>query len=106
MAPGGGRSLRCYSFRYGVLRLLELQAIRGMVGLDGAVYRLVRITVVGGQCAEARLVARESRRLSIEDRSGRRNRCQASAQTRSEEHTSELQSPVHLVCRLLLEKKK
>ena len=25
---------------------------------------------------------------------------------RSEEHTSELQSPTHLVCRLLLEKKK
>src|SRR5690348_18308393 len=30
----------------------------------------------------------------------------AGAQIRSEEHTSELQSPVHLVCRLLLEKKK
>src|SRR5438876_5875286 len=29
-----------------------------------------------------------------------------SANLRSEEHTSELQSPVHLVCRLLLEKKK
>src|SRR5690348_18072906 len=28
------------------------------------------------------------------------------APCRSEEHTSELQSPVHLVCRLLLEKKK
>src|SRR5690348_17540835 len=28
------------------------------------------------------------------------------ADARSEEHTSELQSPVHLVCRLLLEKKK
>src|SRR5690348_18187105 len=28
------------------------------------------------------------------------------AENRSEEHTSELQSPVHLVCRLLLEKKK
>src|SRR5438876_3223829 len=28
------------------------------------------------------------------------------ARVRSEEHTSELQSPVHLVCRLLLEKKK
>src|SRR5438552_9743609 len=27
-------------------------------------------------------------------------------QARSEEHTSELQSPDHLVCRLLLEKKK
>src|SRR5690348_17739001 len=30
----------------------------------------------------------------------------AARPTRSEEHTSELQSPVHLVCRLLLEKKK
>src|SRR5690348_17595605 len=29
-----------------------------------------------------------------------------STDMRSEEHTSELQSPVHLVCRLLLEKKK
>src|SRR5258708_31766790 len=29
-----------------------------------------------------------------------------SAAVRSEEHTSELQSPDHLVCRLLLEKKK
>src|SRR5258708_30823821 len=29
-----------------------------------------------------------------------------SSQKRSEEHTSELQSPDHLVCRLLLEKKK
>src|ERR1022692_5191950 len=28
------------------------------------------------------------------------------ADTRSEEHTSELQSPCHLLCRLLLEKKK
>src|SRR5690348_17651016 len=30
----------------------------------------------------------------------------AGQDTRSEEHTSKLQSPVHLVCRLLLEKKK
>src|SRR2546422_10243490 len=30
----------------------------------------------------------------------------ATAYTRSEEHTSELQSRLHLVCRLLLEKKK
>src|SRR5438876_3547286 len=33
-------------------------------------------------------------------------RCQMIGFGRSEEHTSELQSPVHLVCRLLLEKKK
>src|SRR5258708_31350895 len=31
---------------------------------------------------------------------------QVSREDRSEEHTSELQSPDHLVCRLLLEKKK
>src|SRR5258708_36519502 len=36
------------------------------------------------------------------DRVGRR----VDANQRSEEHTSELQSPDHLVCRLLLEKKK
>src|SRR5438876_10077549 len=35
-----------------------------------------------------------------------RERSFADPQRRSEEHTSELQSPVHLVCRLLLEKKK
>src|SRR5690348_18118740 len=36
----------------------------------------------------------------------RRQRPQPNRRRRSEEHTSELQSPVHLVCRLLLEKKK
>src|SRR6266581_393861 len=37
---------------------------------------------------------------------GCRRRCRPRIRWRSEEHTSELQSPVHLVCRLLLEKKK
>src|SRR2546422_7564002 len=40
---------------------------------------------------------------------GRRHAChveQLVDQVRSEEHTSELQSRLHLVCRLLLEKKK
>src|SRR5258708_23606687 len=32
--------------------------------------------------------------------------CHSDFELRSEEHTSELQSPDHLVCRLLLEKKK
>src|SRR5438552_7122237 len=35
-----------------------------------------------------------------------RPRSPSMADSRSEEHTSELQSPDHLVCRLLLEKKK
>src|SRR5438876_7199991 len=36
----------------------------------------------------------------------RRGNWRGGRKPRSEEHTSELQSPVHLVCRLLLEKKK
>src|SRR5207248_5510779 len=36
----------------------------------------------------------------------RRAPCRSSSGTRSEEHTSDLQSPYDLVCRLLLEKKK
>src|SRR5256885_10036535 len=36
----------------------------------------------------------------------RRKACSARTISRSEEHTSELQSPCNLVCRLLLEKKK
>src|SRR5947208_11427004 len=35
-----------------------------------------------------------------------RDRLSGTVEVRSEEHTSELQSPDHLVCRLLLEKKK
>src|SRR5258708_36340416 len=35
----------------------------------------------------------------------RAQRCEVTQPDRSEEHTSELQSPDHLVCRLLLEKK-
>src|SRR5689334_23973694 len=42
---------------------------------------------------------------SIGDASGRSTSLELLAQ-RSEEHTSELQSQFHLVCRLLLEKKK
>src|SRR5258708_29405190 len=39
-------------------------------------------------------------------RSPASSRCRRPFRKRSEEHTSELQSPDHLVCRLLLEKKK
>src|SRR5690348_17358233 len=43
---------------------------------------------------------------SIEQRGARARHAHDEDGFRSEEHTSELQSPVHLVCRLLLEKKK
>src|SRR5438876_5193031 len=44
--------------------------------------------------------------LQVDDFAVDRGRPAGRARQRSEEHTSELQSPVHLVCRLLLEKKK
>src|SRR5690348_18302602 len=47
-----------------------------------------------------------SRRKKIASCSFSTHAAWARSITRSEEHTSELQSPVHLVCRLLLEKKK
>src|SRR2546426_6404126 len=40
------------------------------------------------------------------DREQQRRQRRAARRVRSEEHTSELQSPCNLVCRLLLEKKK
>src|SRR5438876_3052112 len=62
-----------------------------------------------------RLLNRTTRRLSLSEAGSAYYRhcarilaeAEAAEQAaRSEEHTSELQSPVHLVCRLLLEKKK
>src|SRR5438876_6599835 len=53
-------------------------------------------------CVRPRLVERIHPRQIIVDLAATK----PGAYARSEEHTSELQSPVHLVCRLLLEKKK
>src|SRR5438876_12169779 len=52
------------------------------------------------RCRSPRPARRCAARWPRESARGRRGKA------RSEEHTSELQSPVHLVCRLLLEKKK
>src|SRR5207248_10222505 len=64
-----------------------------------------------GTPARASRVARRCarRRASARRRDGRRRvlrEARAHRLRRSEEHTSELQSPYDLVCRLLLEKKK
>src|SRR5438094_10097028 len=71
-----------------LLRLLALleQPTEGEVRLDGE-------PVCGGP-ARSRPTAAARRRVTLVE------------QRRSEEHTSELQSPYDLVCRLLLEKKK
>src|SRR6266487_3809381 len=93
-------------------------------GVAFAVYALARPdrpaapAAAGGRAARARLgaalgVKRARRPRSWRQRAdagpGAAGRAGAGAvhpPPRSEEHTSELQSPVHLVCRLLLEKKK
>src|SRR4051794_41558928 len=49
---------------------------------------------------------REENDQGRDDERARREEPARLPRRRSEEHTSELQSPVHLVCRLLLEKKK
>src|SRR5438552_14590871 len=56
-------------------------------------------------CA-ARAGARRGRRADLRNIHGRQRALRPAVTLRSEEHTSELQSPDHLVCRLLLEKKK
>src|SRR2546426_7146031 len=45
-------------------------------------------------------------KLAVVKRKARMGRNPQTGEARSEEHTSELQSPCNLVCRLLLEKKK
>src|SRR5207248_10519625 len=52
----------------------------------------------------ARPACRAGRRCRQDDEEGRHE--EVRGRRRSEEHTSELQSPYDLVCRLLLEKKK
>src|SRR5437879_7731843 len=48
---------------------------------------------------------RHNTHVGTVDRGGRGERAGVGLGLRSEEHTSELQSPMYLVCRLLLEKK-
>src|SRR2546426_9272143 len=61
-------------------------------------FRSLRTNVSGEQLAAAEVV-RSYKALAAAERAFRTLK-------RSEEHTSELQSPCNLVCRLLLEKKK
>src|SRR5437764_9257154 len=70
-----------------------------------------------GSCSGRDAVRASSRRLGLPgafrdarsvavDHACRKTGERSTATDRSEEHTSELQSPMYLVCRLLLEKKK
>src|SRR5437764_2868693 len=62
----------------------------------------------GGRCDARRSTGRDGRQARALPRARGRGRTHldGARAARSEEHTSELQSPMYLVCRLLLEKKK
>src|SRR2546422_146195 len=61
---------------------------------------------IGGRAVGSRPLTRFTSGRSTCGRGGSASARPASGGSRSEEHTSELQSRLHLVCRLLLEKKK
>src|SRR5690348_17671635 len=72
----------------------------------GAECRVTAVPESGaGNCGSPRRVP-TSARAAIHQCKRPTGHWNIAASLRSEEHTSELQSPVHLVCRLLLEKKK
>src|SRR4051794_41826460 len=66
---------------------------------------LFRSTCIRGSLADRHTCALQLFKRAI-IQAGDHTAADKIAGLRSEEHTSELQSPVHLVCRLLLEKKK
>src|SRR5688500_19964197 len=74
---------------------------RSGVGKRDVVFRLLLLP--RGRAKERGLA---SRNLLLLERGLTNGHVEAGCQLRSEEHTSELQSPCNLVCRLLLEKKK
>src|SRR5207248_6403869 len=59
-----------------------------------------------GRCPRRVSWEAASTNIQLSSRAGRPVATATSTRSRSEEHTSELQSPYDLVCRLLLEKKK
>src|SRR5438876_5246282 len=69
-------------------------------------WSLCSVSDVGNGSLEATRTLSARRFVWMISRTPSSGSCPLVSAGRSEEHTSELQSPVHLVCRLLLEKKK
>src|SRR5438094_5736799 len=80
------------------------EATDGLQAGGGLGHASRRMELRGG---DGRSRGRRRRRLGLQPRRASRDRVRPwrGLQARSEEHTSELQSPYDLVCRLLLEKK-
>src|SRR5688500_19730144 len=89
---------------YLLRRLGKLQSLptRRSSDLLRGEHQLVDVALGRGEAAGDREGARDVRGVAVELAAG----VDQQQLARSEEHTSELQSPCNLVCRLLLEKKK
>src|SRR2546422_8509910 len=74
----------------------------------GPLVHVVGVADAGARAGRGARFARRGREATTaaRDHDGARRRIARVQGERSEEHTSELQSRLHLVCRLLLEKKK
>src|SRR2546422_7266896 len=83
---------------------VEPYMLHGVTPMVFSIHSHVRESI-GSPVNEMRSRASRRPSASPEARSMRKT-VGAAARLRSEEHTSELQSRLHLVCRLLLEKKK
>src|SRR5688500_19614523 len=86
-----------FAFTYLLIYLTYLLSLLDALPISRRAYDDRPVARGGG--GQVRAPARHNQGTSL------RPRCRA-ARPRSEEHTSELQSPCNLVCRLLLEKKK
>src|SRR2546426_6586370 len=94
----------------GVFRL-EQEFEEAAGGCGGETPRVTGKAAVGPDPPENRIAVGDQLQADVvvrEDRLRRAEDCsdEVVVEIRSEEHTSELQSPCNLVCRLLLEKKK
>src|SRR5438876_6300858 len=95
------RPPRSTLFPYTTLFRSRLHLLSIVAGLDRLHHRHLDDARVGAAVVQNVILKISGIRLRLGDQA-----VHGGLDLRSEEHTSELQSPVHLVCRLLLEKKK
>src|SRR5690625_6959231 len=89
------------------LRRVVLASVRGCWAMDSAPVDRDHVSIVEvGGCHLSQDGPHCQSRTARSSRKSRNAPLTCSDMSRSEEHTSELQSRGHLVCRLLLEKKK
>src|SRR5207253_4817005 len=106
-APLGGRRGRRNRSQRGMTLLELIVASFVLLILASAALPVVRVTIVRSKEAQLHKALREIRNAIDRYKDyGDLHLIRVEVGNRSEEHTSELQSRGHLVCRLLLEKKK